>query len=253
MPLAHQELADLSCGTDHDLAHQGQRVSAGGVYARSTTSDDDRFTDYYGCTDVAVTSGGTADSGMFETNLKDERFLLFEGQGAISTWNLSLPAELPAFDYTTISDVILHIRYTAREAGDPLGAQATKELLSQLNTAGQSGQALLFCLRYDFPTEWAAFVNAGADFTFILERQYFPYAVQGATVAIDAITLYTQQGENVAPVTPAGYTTQAELQTASTALNAGQVSLTFPADPDVLVADQARQVFLVLQYHFGTP
>ena len=72
-------------------------------------------------------------------------------------------------------------------------------------------------------------------------------------MAIDAITLYTQQGENVAPVTPAGYTTQAELQTASTALNAGQVSLTFPADPDVLVADQARQVFLVLQYHFGTP
>lgn len=28
----------------------------------------------------------------------------------------------------TISDVILHIRYTARMAGDPLGAEATKEL-----------------------------------------------------------------------------------------------------------------------------
>ena len=51
----------------------------------------------------------------------------------------------------TISDVILHIRYTAREAGDPLGTQATKELKTMLNR-GQSSQALLFCLRYDFPT-----------------------------------------------------------------------------------------------------
>jgi Tc toxin complex TcA C-terminal TcB-binding domain len=225
---------------------------ANGVYARSATQDDDRFTDYYGCTDVIVTSGGTADSGMFETNLKDERFLPFEGQGTISTWNLSLPAQLPAFDYTTISDVILHIRYTAREAGNPLGAQATKELQSQLNTTGQSGQALLFCLRYDFPTEWAAFVNGGGSFTFTLEKPYFPYAVQGATVGIDSMTLYAQNGEQVASVTPAAYATQAQLHPVSTALTAGQVSLTFPADPDVLVAEQARQVFLVLAYHFGS-
>jgi hypothetical protein len=135
-----------------------------------------------------VTSGGTADSGMFETNLKDERFLPFEGQGAISTWNLSLPAELPAFDYTTISDVIMHIKYTAREASNPLGSQATKELQAELDTAGQSGQALLFCLRYDFPTEWAAFVNGGGDFTFTLEKQYFPYAVQGGTVGCQSLT-----------------------------------------------------------------
>ena len=72
-------------------------------------------------------------------------------------------------------------------------------------------------------------------------------------MGIDAITLDTRQGENVTPVVPAGCTTQADLQTASTALNAGQVPLAFPADPDVLVADQARQVFLVLQYQFGTP
>ena len=51
------------------------------------------------------------------------------------------------------------------EAGDPLGSQATKELVTMLGTTGQSGQALLFCLRYDFPTEWSAFVNGGGDFT----------------------------------------------------------------------------------------
>ena len=97
-----------------------------GTPRRPTTA----FVDYFGATDAIVTSGGTNDSGMFETNLRDERFLPFEGAGAISTWNLSLPAQLRSFDYTTISDVILHIRYTARQAGDPLAAQATKELTS---------------------------------------------------------------------------------------------------------------------------
>jgi hypothetical protein len=76
---------------------------AGGGYARDTTQADDRFVDYFGATDTIVTSGGTNDAGMFETSLRDERFLPFEGAGAISTWNLSLPAQLRSFDYTTIS------------------------------------------------------------------------------------------------------------------------------------------------------
>ena len=90
---------------------------ANGAYGRDPSQDDIRFVDYFGATDVIVTSGASNDSGMFETNLHDERFLPFEGAGAISTWTLTLPNELRAFDYSTISDVILHVRYTAREAG----------------------------------------------------------------------------------------------------------------------------------------
>ena len=37
----------------------------------------------------------------------------FEGAGAISDWSLTLPKTLRVFDYTTISDVIVHIDYTA--------------------------------------------------------------------------------------------------------------------------------------------
>jgi len=225
---------------------------ANGVYARDTTQDDDRFTDYYSSTDEIVTSTGTADSGMFETNLRDERFLPFEGSGAISTWTLSLPAELPAFDYTTISDVILHIRYTAREAGDPLGSQATKELVAMLDIAGQSSQALLFCLRYDFPTEWAAFVNGTADFQVTLEKQYFPYAVQGARVlTIDGLTLYTGSNDSIASVSPVDSSGLSALNSGLRGAT-GAAALTVPSDGTVMVRDQSQQVFLVLQYHFGT-
>jgi hypothetical protein len=232
---------------------------ANNVYARDTTQDDDRFVDYFGSTDVVVTSGGTNDSGMFETNLRDERFLPFEGAGAISTWNLSLPAELPSFDYTTISDVILHIRYTARPAGDPLGTQATKELVQMLDTSGQSSQWLLFCLRYDFPTQWSAFVSggAGADFDVTLSKQFFPYAVQSAKkLTIDSLTLYTGSPETPATVVPATPlvlpTMNTVLTNMSTALSTtGEYALTLPADPKVLVQNQSLQVFMILEYHFG--
>ncbi len=151
---------------------------ANGAYARGG-QDDIRFVDYFGSTDIIVTSSGANDSGMFETNLRDDRFLPFEGAGAIGTWNLSLPNQIRVFDYSTISDVILHIHYTAREAGDPLGSQATKELAQMLDTAGQSGQTLMFCLRYDFPTEWSAFINGTGAFQVTLEKSFFPYTGTG--------------------------------------------------------------------------
>ena len=218
---------------------------ANGVYARSITQDDDRFVDYFGSTDIIVTSGASNDSGMFETNLRDERFLPFEGAGAIATCQLSLPTGVRSFDYGTISDVILHVRYTAREAGDPLGSQATKELQEMLDTAGQSGQALLFCLRYDFPTEWAAFVNGTGNFQVTIQSQFFPYYAQGARkLTVDSLTLYAASGEKLASVTPAVSLSAFQPFT-------GSATLSLPTDPNVLIRSQEQQVFMVLAYHFG--
>jgi hypothetical protein len=214
--------------------------------------EDDRFVDYYGAADVIITSSGTADSGMFETNLRDERFLPFEGAGAVSTWTVSLPPQLRSFDYMTISDVILHIRYTARQAGDPLGATATKELITMLDSAGQLRQALMFCLRYDFPTEWSTFASGASNFFRVnLERDYFPYMVQGAKrISIDDLTLYaaSPSGNEVVSVTP-----KVDLDGLSTALGnaTGSAILRLPVDDAVLKRDPSHQVFVVLQYHFG--
>lgn len=68
-----------------------------GEYTRQG-SEDDRFVDYIGAVQSIVTSGASNDSGMFETNLRDERFLPLEGAGAESTWKLDLPKDYPAFD-----------------------------------------------------------------------------------------------------------------------------------------------------------
>ena len=41
----------------------------------------------------------------------------FEAASIISDWQIELPKEAKQFDYNTISDVIITIRYTARNSG----------------------------------------------------------------------------------------------------------------------------------------
>lgn len=216
------------------------------AYAR-TGQDDPRFVDYYGSADTVVTSTASSDSGMFETNLRDDRFLPFEGAGAAnSTWQLQLPRDLPAFDYTTISDAILHLRYTARPAGDPLASTCTKELLAALK-AGSYDQALLFLPRNDYPTEWAAFVNSTAvtpTFSFTLRKSDFPYAVQGMKLTLTGLKLY---GSDLSPASPPP--DQTVLPGISAGLNgpSASASISIPADT-VALTTSAKQVYLVIQY-----
>src|SRR5262249_46513543 len=117
----------------------------------------------------------------------DERFLPFEGAGAISAWQLKLPSDFRAFDYMTISDAILHVRYTAREGGEPLGGTARAEMRDALTKANEAklSWSLLLSLRHDFPTEWSAFANGDANLVLRIRKDYFPYMVQSETLAID--------------------------------------------------------------------
>lgn len=111
------------------LLHEGDDKP----YARKG-SEDDRFVDSVGPVQQIVTSGGSNDSGMYETNARDDRFLPFEGFGAVSAWRIELPKPFKPFDYSTISDVILHVRYTARQGGSQLGDQVSTELRDVLST-----------------------------------------------------------------------------------------------------------------------
>jgi hypothetical protein len=147
-------------------------------YPRLVNADDARFRDFTGAIDSIVTSGAQNDSGMFETNLRDERYLPFENAGVISSWRLELPSEIPQFDFETITDVVLHVRYTAREA--PLleagAVDAVKSVLQDPTSLVQ-----LFTLNYDFGDAWYAFTSAATDATrqlnLAVTKDLFPYWV----------------------------------------------------------------------------
>jgi hypothetical protein len=47
-----------------------------------------------------------------------------EGAGAISKWRIELPDTFREFDYDSITDVVMHLRYTALDGGDKLRSVA---------------------------------------------------------------------------------------------------------------------------------
>ena len=117
---------------------------------------DARFSVSYHGTESIVTSSGRDDSGMFETNLRDERYLPFEHAGAVSRWRLDLPSLGAQFDATTLTDVILHLRYTARDGGQSLGEAAAQALTETWQRDPvDEGLAALLSMRADFAADWA--------------------------------------------------------------------------------------------------
>lgn len=136
--------------------------TVGGGYSENITGEDARFSTARVPISTIATSSSIEDSGQFELNFQDERYLPFEGAGAISSWTLELPAVEPQFDYRTISDVILHVRYTAVDGGAGLRKVASEQLGRTIATAASSGHVLLD-LRNEFASSWATVVGAAAS------------------------------------------------------------------------------------------
>jgi hypothetical protein len=218
-------------------------VPKDGEYARQGV-EDDRFIDFGGAIQSIITSTPTNDSGMFETDLKEPRFLPFEGVGAISTWKVDLPADYRAFDYGTIADVTLRIRYTARQGVDPTNVKKALDELFQRATNG-ANFALLFHLQDDFAAEWATFTGGADPFQATIRRNQFPYFSHGKAITISDLELYA---ENVAK-----HHSQGDPANATSDLEANG-SFIFGAPPDpagptqVLTRNTTTPVFLVVRY-----
>ncbi|SDW57229.1 hypothetical protein SAMN05444487_104152 [Marininema mesophilum] len=213
-------------------------------YAREG-SEDPRFIDYFGTIQSIVTSSGNNDSGLFETNLYDGRFLPFEGAGVESTWRLELPASFRQFDYNTIADVIFHVRYTARQGGTPLREQAINHLKSLVEEASTSGLAILLSLPREFSSEWHRFISSTGNFTAKVKREYFPYFTMGKTLIIDSMHLYAIQVDKMQSTTPSGL----DLGTLTEKLNdEGGFEFSLAPDGEVLVREQQAQVFVLIKY-----
>jgi hypothetical protein len=216
-----------------------------GEYARQGATDA-RFVDYPGATQSIVTSTAVVDSGLFDANLHDERMLPFEGAGAASTWKLELPRDYPAFDYATITDVILHVRYTAKAGVDAAKVRsALADLFSQTEGAGF---VLLFSLRHEFPNEWWTFVNGTGDFKATVRKAHFPYFAQHKALTVTGLQLY---GADVTNPREVGDVAQATTELA----DGDAVTVAAAADAAgptaVLTRSKDADVFMVVRYQLG--
>jgi hypothetical protein len=164
------------------LVNHGTRVrtDVAAGYGNPLAGGDNRFFKST-VTQVAIaTSHGQNDPGTFELNFNDDRFLPFEGAGAVSEWRIELPRENNQFDLATVSDVILHVRYTARPSGDINLTQAAKANLAAV--LPPRGLRMLV-LNQEFGSEWHRFLHptAGQDQTlsFNLRLEHLPFYARG--------------------------------------------------------------------------
>jgi hypothetical protein len=133
-----------------------------------TPADDTRFVESNIPCKAIASSSAQNDSGVFELSFRDERYLPFEGAGVVSKWALELfndPADkqnfardLRQFDYSTITDAVLHVRYTAREDVGPFRSTAIAHLRERFQQDGSKASYRLLDLRREFPTPWHRFL-----------------------------------------------------------------------------------------------
>jgi len=97
-----------------------------GGYAETPIDNDaqQRFVYSYAAVPQKIVLGNAQDDpGLFLTaitnNLSDQRYLPFEGAGAISSWHFEMPAASNEVALNKVTDLQLHLFYTSVDGGDP--------------------------------------------------------------------------------------------------------------------------------------
>jgi hypothetical protein len=187
-------------------------------YVQSGSGDPRFATANIPITAIAVSSGQN-DAGVFELNFRDERYMPFENAGAISQWQLSLPTTLQQFDYDSIADVVIQIRYTSVDGGQALGGPAAASVASYIKTVQDASSSLGLFAVFDIKNQFSA------EFYKAMQSPV-PTGATSRTLTLpnlqDRLPIYTRN-------TPAGKIVATDISLAvhvsSGQLNAGDVTL----------------------------
>lgn len=123
-------------------------------------------------TSTVATSTAQNDAGVFDFSFRDERYMPFEGAGAVSVWSVTLPKNFRPFDYQTINDVILHLSYSAMSDGALRGKVEDNNAAlegSIAKTLTDEPLARALSLRQDFSAIYQRLVNSAPGTQVLLE------------------------------------------------------------------------------------
>ena len=185
--------------------------------------EDQRFVTNFAAIQSIATSHARNDTGLFELNFRDERYLPFEGAGVDSRWRIEMPRECNAFDFDTISDVLLTINYTAREGGALLRKKALEAAMlpappQQLavgfdipEVPTQENLRRMFSSRHEFSNEWHRFMHPQQSetkhaLTLNLTPERFPFQFRDRMDRINKIDLFVELAAGMLPEALQGLT-----------------------------------------------
>jgi|GEM_PF-3012843 len=143
-----------------------------------------------------ATSSAQNDSGLFEVSFRDERYLPFEGCGVVGEWELEMidNVNLRQFDYNSISDVVLHMKYTSRDNPAVKNDVVTKINEELVNTASTMPLMSFVSCRNELPSEWYGFLHPqeGNDniMDIPLNRNFFHYIARDRRIKIKSIRVH---------------------------------------------------------------
>jgi hypothetical protein len=102
------------------------------------------------------------------------------------------------FDYGTISDAILHVKYTAREDAGAFKNGAVAHLRDYFTRSLR-----MFNMRHEFPTEWAKFkrvkIEGGtktSELTLNLREEHYPFWSKGRLKELKRVDLFARTDKN---------------------------------------------------------
>ncbi len=170
-------------------------ANASGSYAQSADADDSRFLVNAAPIQAVATSKPDADPGLFQLRFDDERYLPFEGAGAISTWRIELQQTDNAVDLSQIGDVVLTLAYTARTGGAALEGAARADREKGLARGGIKPEAQqLVSLKRDEPAAWKRLEDAAAgqevEVPLRLDADQLSGRYRGLDVRIERVTVF---------------------------------------------------------------
>ena len=153
--------------------------------------DDPRIVRQYGAREAVATSTGQNDSGLFQLDFNDPRYLPFEYMGAACRLRIELPAENNYFHRDSVTDMVLRFGLLSREGGPLLRRAASAAARKRLPGDGWR----FLDVRHDFPDAWQLFRTCSGDdrremrLKLRLDRKMFPFVPGGREISIDSLAI----------------------------------------------------------------
>ncbi|KAF2395546.1 hypothetical protein EJ06DRAFT_534894 [Trichodelitschia bisporula] len=167
-----------------ELVNSTIRTSAEVDPAFTEVRMDTRFVHLYGTRESIATSTGTSDTGLFEVNFRDERYLPFEYAGAVSRWRLEMPPENNSFDPAELVDAVLSLNYTARDDGPVLRRAASEAVRNQL----PGGGLRLVDVKREWANVWAGISRGRLPLAFM--RNMFPFLTGRRVLRVTGLKVF---------------------------------------------------------------
>ncbi len=151
-----------------------------------------------------ATSNAQNDAGVFELSFSGERYMPFEGAGAIASFRLELPKTFRPFDYQTIGDVIIRVNYTAEVNGAfakqiQVPSAAIEGTL--LNFLSNHSLPRAFSLRHEFSNAFIHLLHSAPDtpVKIAIEEKQMPFFLHGhdVTVTKAELVVRAREGQSV--------------------------------------------------------